>query len=74
MLLSTLAVIANKNWTFVHVWRSRSIGQKAWKKKKNRKHKKSTLDIEGVVPSTLFMLPLTLEALTKSWTQKDQLI
>ena len=44
------------------------------KKKKRRKHKKSTLDIQGVVPSTLFMLPLTLEALTKSWTQKDQLI
>ena len=44
------------------------------KKKKHRKHKQSTLDIQGVVPSTLFMLPLTLEALTKSWTQKDQLI
>ena len=44
------------------------------KKNKHRKHKKSTLDIQGVVPSTLFMLPLTLEASTKSWTQKDQLI
>ena len=43
-------------------------------KKKHRKHKKSTLHIEGVVPLTLFMLPLTLEALTKSWTQTDRLI
>lgn len=42
------------------------------KHEKKKKHKKSTLDIQGVVPSTLFMLPLTLEALTKSWTQTDQ--